>query len=441
MSESGIAAAPTNAPSTALSLLNVFPGNNRLARAVQAGVLAGAAYQYARKLHTDWANRNSYTIRISSRDDLYHDVQQWLLSQMPSRDQRSLTASSAHSSGGNDSAPRPIGGPSPGGSKRGPIVHYSYDGQTAVTLSIGGQPVTVVIEQGKPSDKDRDYFYVEHKILFHCPSVAARRAVQEALEALAVAREGSDLPRVYTPRWGQWFRTSSLVGRDPSTVILPPGVMDGLIGDLGRFLASEARYASIGIPWHWGCLLYGPPGTGKTSVVRAVAYAHRMPLYCLPLSDVPSDAALLELFGQVPERAILLIEDVDISQAATEMEDGGGAKRASLQGFLNALDGAVTPHGLVTFLTTNNRDRLPKAAIRPGRCDREVEIGYLTSEQLARLVEMLTGTPFPGVEIPSGRHIVAAEITNIVTRHINDMEAARNAIWKYLVARGVGVAA
>jgi mitochondrial chaperone BCS1 len=53
--------------------------------------------------------------------------------------------------------------------------------------------------------------------------------------------------------------------------------------------------------------------------------------------------------------------------------------------------GAV--EGSITILTTNHRDRLDPALIRPGRCDREFELGYLTPASCARMFDRFFHNP------------------------------------------------
>jgi len=85
----------------------------------------------------------------------------------------------------------------------------------------------------------------------------------------------------------------------------------------------------------------------------------------------------------VPQRSLLLIEDVD---AFFRERDAAHAQvRLSFSGFLNALDGVATQEGTVLFMTTNHAERLDPALIRAGRIDERVELGLVDAEQLRRL--------------------------------------------------------
>jgi hypothetical protein len=78
---------------------------------------------------------------------------------------------------------------------------------------------------------------------------------------------------------------------------------------------------------------------------------------------------------------------VDSFHAATDRTDD--KDRASVATMLNALDGVWTPHGLITMMTTNNRDALDPALIRAGRVDVEEKLDVLEEEQAVRLAERL----------------------------------------------------
>jgi mitochondrial chaperone BCS1 len=57
------------------------------------------------------------------------------------------------------------------------------------------------------------------------------------------------------------------------------------------------------------------------------------------------------------------------------------------------LDGVGAVEGSIAILTTNHRDRLDPALIRPGRCDREFELGYLTVASCARMFDRFFADP------------------------------------------------
>ena len=209
--------------------------------------------------------------------------------------------------------------------------------------------------------------------------------LQAAIDARA-ARE-TDTLSVYIPNpfhGGDWMRARLGSRRPLSSVVLKAGQGEALLADLQRFWDSRERYARLGIPWRRGYLLHGPPGTGKTSLVTALASELRLNVCTLSLaSPIVTDEKIHTLLAAVPQRSLLLIEDVD---AFFRERDAAHAQvRLSFSGFLNALDGVATQEGTVLFMTTNHLERLDAALIRAGRIDERVELGYADADQLRRL--------------------------------------------------------
>merc|ERR1719174_2429601 len=86
---------------------------------------------------------------------------------------------------------------------------------------------------------------------------------------------------------------------------------------------------------------------------------------------------------------MMLLEDVDAifverSSAASSNNKNKGSG-VSFSGLLNALDGAAAQEGCVIMLTTNHKDRLDEALIRPGRCDVHVKIDKANQVQARRM--------------------------------------------------------
>lgn len=70
-----------------------------------------------------------------------------------------------------------------------------------------------------------------------------------------------------------------------------------------------------------------------------------------------------------PERALLLLEDIDAALGRPVADEKGGVYHSPLtfSGLLNALDGVAASEGRLVFMTTNHLNRLDPALIRPGR--------------------------------------------------------------------------
>ena len=217
--------------------------------------------------------------------------------------------------------------------------------------------------------------------------------LQAAIDTRAACE--TDTLSVYIPNpfhGGDWMRARLGSRRPLASVVLKAGQGEALLADLERFFDSRERYAQLGIPWRRGYLLYGPPGTGKTSLVTALASELHLNVCTLSLaSPIVTDEKIHTLLASVPQRSLLLIEDVD---AFFRERDAAHAQvKLSFSGFLNALDGVATQEGTVLFMTTNHVERLDPALIRAGRIDERVELGYADADQLQRLYRKFHDDP------------------------------------------------
>ncbi|CAE6478948.1 hypothetical protein ACGC1H_003932 [Rhizoctonia solani] len=185
---------------------------------------------------------------------------------------------------------------------------------------------------------------------------------------------------------GGWRWNGARQKRPMSSVVLEPGVKDMLLTDAKDFLRSEEWYAERGIPFRRGYLLHGVPGSGKTSLIHALAGELGLDIYVVSLNmKGMSDNTLANLMGRIPQRCILLLEDLDAaftrgtnrdgkSTGAPTVKTAAEAKAddpntLSLSGLLNCLDGVAAAEGRLLFATTNHIERLDPALSRPGRMD------------------------------------------------------------------------
>lgn len=215
-----------------------------------------------------------------------------------------------------------------------------------------------------------------------------------------------DVTNVFFPdRNGTYFfwERVSRPARALEGVVMESKIKDSLVADLDFYLSAECRkfYENRGIPYRRGYLLYGPPGTGKTSFATAIASHFKLPVYILNLADL-NDKSLELLFGKLPRRCCLMMEDCDsagLDREYTEVDESAGnnddseenlnptkkkVKSVTLSGLLNALDGPASVDGRVLFMTSNSPDSLDAALIRPGRCDRKILFGYVCPEVSAK---------------------------------------------------------
>uniref|UniRef100_A0A7S3DDN4 Mitochondrial chaperone BCS1 n=1 Tax=Palpitomonas bilix TaxID=652834 RepID=A0A7S3DDN4_9EUKA len=182
---------------------------------------------------------------------------------------------------------------------------------------------------------------------------------------------------IYSPdRYGDWEKLSSKRRRKLDTIFIKDEVVGKVVDDVENFLDSEEWYAQHGVPYRRGYLLYGPPGTGKTSLVTAIAGHLGLRIYTINVaSSTLTDEGLFALLGSAPTKCILLLEDIDA--AFVGRKKGSGSKsKVTFSALLNALDGVAAQEGRLVFMTTNHKERLSSALIRPGRIDRSELISY-----------------------------------------------------------------
>lgn len=208
----------------------------------------------------------------------------------------------------------------------------------------------------------------------------------EAKQLALKTREGKTV--IFTswgPDWRPFGqpRTKRLIG----SVILDDGLAEGIVNDVKDFLKSGAWYHKRGIPYRRGYLLYGPPGSGKTSFIQALAGELDYNICILNLSENNlTDDRLNHLMNHIPDRSILLLEDIDAAfNKRDQTEEKGYTNGVTFSGLLNALDGVASAEECITFMTTNHPEKLDPALLRPGRVDYKALIGNATENQVKRM--------------------------------------------------------
>ncbi len=141
-------------------------------------------------------------------------------------------------------------------------------------------------------------------------------------------------------------------------------------------------FRRLGIEPPKGVLLYGPPGTGKTLIAKAVANesgAHFIPIAGPEVISKyygESEQRLREVFDEAEENApaIIFIDELDSITPKREEVTGEVERRVVAQ-LLTMMDGLEERGQVVVIGATNRLDAIDPALRRPGRFDREIEIG------------------------------------------------------------------
>lgn len=209
----------------------------------------------------------------------------------------------------------------------------------------------------------------------------------EAMERSLKEEEGTVAIFVPDQYAESWTKALSRPKRPFSSVILDGNTAEDIIKDVTEFVDSKKWYEDRGLPYRRGYLFHGPPGCGKTSFLVALASHLGLNVCCLSLNEGSmSDSALNYLLRQVPPKSAVLIEDVDCVFVERQAVKEKG-NPVTFSGLLNAIDGVAAHEGRLLFLTTNHKDKLSPALIRPGRVDMQVYFGLATSFQVRKLWE------------------------------------------------------
>ncbi|BBH07952.1 P-loop containing nucleoside triphosphate hydrolases superfamily protein [Prunus dulcis] len=173
------------------------------------------------------------------------------------------------------------------------------------------------------------------------------------------------------------------------TIAMEPGLKRKIIKDLERFVSRREFYKKVGKAWKRGYLLYGPPGTGKSSLIAAIANYLKFDVFELELDAIDSDSELKRALLSTTNRSILVIEDIDCSVNKDK------ENRFTLSGLLNFMDGLWSSCGdeRIIVFTTNHKDRLDPALLRPGRMDVHIYMGYCTPSGFKVLASNYLGIP------------------------------------------------
>jgi hypothetical protein len=145
-----------------------------------------------------------------------------------------------------------------------------------------------------------------------------------------------------------------------------------LVEDVRRFVAAREWFSERGIPWRRGWLAHGAPGTGKTSVVRALATEHDLPVHVFDLGSLGNHSfrdAWSQMLAHAP--CIALIEDIDaVFEGRDNRTEGAGP---TFDCVINCIGGISACDGVLLFVTTNRQESIDPALRRGGRLDMEVE--------------------------------------------------------------------
>lgn len=195
--------------------------------------------------------------------------------------------------------------------------------------------------------------------------------------------DGDGSIKIYTNDDGYWEKALSKRKRRLDTIYLPKADKQAILKDIEHFLlpSTADRYESIGRTHKRVYLFEGLPGAGKSSFILALASYFDYDLAVISFTEKVTDGTLIKLLKNLPEKTILVMEDIDVLFNDRKKNDEH-KNMVTFSGILNNLDGITTQDGFICFITTNYKDLLDSALLRPGRIDKQLKFDNANKEQI-----------------------------------------------------------
>lgn len=158
-----------------------------------------------------------------------------------------------------------------------------------------------------------------------------------------------------------------------------------MVEDIIGFIKNPEQYTTVGARMPKGLLFYGPPGTGKTLMAKAIAGEADVPFYAMSGSDFVQmyvgvgASRIRSLFHRAKksQKAVIFIDEIDAigKKRARNSSASNDERDQTLNALLTEMSGFHDNQGIVVIGATNRLDTLDEALLRPGRFDRQIEIG------------------------------------------------------------------
>ena len=214
-------------------------------------------------------------------------------------------------------------------------------------------------------------------------------------------------------RMGQGASGVMSIGRSNAKEI--PGELTGIkFADVGgadevavelkeiiEFLKNPDKFTRLGAKLPKGVLLVGPPGTGKTLLAKATAGEANVPFFSISGSEFVEmfvgvgASRVRDLFEQAKAKSpcIVFIDEIDaLGQSRSTVGSIGSndEREQTLNQLLSEMDGFEANQGVVIMAATNRPEVLDRALLRPGRFDRQVQVGMPTEAGRREILDIHT---------------------------------------------------
>lgn len=164
---------------------------------------------------------------------------------------------------------------------------------------------------------------------------------------------------------------------------------------LKNYIVEPERYRRFGARIPKGVLLYGPPGTGKTLLARALAGEAGVPFFALSGSDFVEKYVgvgamrVRELFKRARKagKCVIFIDEID-AMGKHRSDHSSDERDQTLNALLSEMSGFHSGEGVIVVAATNRIEMLDPALLRPGRFDRQIEVGLPNKNERLSILKL-----------------------------------------------------
>lgn len=215
--------------------------------------------------------------------------------------------------------------------------------------------------------------------------------------------------------------------------------------DLEEFLNSEEWYKNKKFKYKRSYLFYGLPGTGKTTMIQQVAKAFKKDIIYLSISEILNTHSAISLTraSSTRKNTIILIEDLhniksfikNNTEAMDRLEQVGSLtptgreifenKHGDFSPLLNFLDGALSLHGQIVCMTTNNKESLPDTLLRKGRVNVDLEVKPLSPDKINANYNHFYNLPLGSNSINRNYVMTMADLSDILILNKHSPDKAK----------------
>jgi transitional endoplasmic reticulum ATPase len=196
---------------------------------------------------------------------------------------------------------------------------------------------------------------------------------------------------------------AAAISKDEKMITVTYEDVRGLRNEVGKIremvelpLRHPELFRRLGIQAPKGVILHGPPGTGKTLLAKAIANETTANFYSLSGPEIrskfygESEERLRNMFQNAEQNspAILFIDELD--SIAPKREVSGEVERRIVSQLLSLMDGLSSRGKVVVIGATNRVNAIDPALGRPGRFDREIELGVPDKEGRLEILNIHT---------------------------------------------------